>query len=190
MHDKVYPIDTLLDMVASKKLGQDLDPRDQILRDVIYTLAPRYIELTDSTDQPIANTNTPQVITFNTEDAADGFEHSGGVVTASIDMPAIDVILSLEADSGGGTSNMYTWVELNIQDGNGFVALANSAERIKLSANDEDIIILDRIVPNFKKGHQIRFMLQGTSVQLSLKHETVDGSIPAVPSASLSITKV
>ncbi|PCI53445.1 MAG: hypothetical protein COB36_12320 [Alphaproteobacteria bacterium] len=185
MVDTVRTISALQTLLADNASG-DISAQD--VRDMLVTLAPKYAELTDTGDQDIAVVDTPQTVDFDTEDVLNGFTHSGGVVTASEDMEAIEIVFEGEVNNGGGANTLMLWIE--VDTGGGFAAVANSGEQVIISANTEMIVILDRIIQTVSTGDDFRIRMEGSSTNLSLNAIAADSPIPAIPSAVLSIKKL
>lgn len=185
MVDTVKEISVLLSQMP---VGGEGLTSVQDIRDLLVTLAPKYAELSDTTDQVIADINTGQIVTFSTEDKLEGFTHSGGEIIASEKMEGIAVSLSLELTSGSGTSTLTVWIQRD--SGSGFVNVVRSAENEVLPSNGGDVLELQRPLFDIEAGHRLRFIISGTSANIVVKTSAAAGEIPAIPSASLSIHKL
>lgn len=179
---------TIAQLIAQMPIGINGGTSAQDIHDLIETFAPRFAELVDTTTQAIAVADTPQIVTFDTETTLEGFTHSGGEITASVDMDGVDITFEAEVANGSGSDTMTVWLEMDT--GGGFVGVANSAERQTLAANNEAVLVLDRIVSGVTAGDKFRIMIQGTNTNMSLEAVVASGPIPAIPSAVLNVHKL
>lgn len=145
-------------------------------------LSNGYLMAHSTQDQPIATANTPQAVTFNTVDdsntisvSADSitFEHSGLYYIA----------ISLEfLASSGSTKNIYFYVEKNGVAQTACHESMHQASQAKLCTRSSLLTVA--------KNDIIKVVMISDSTDVKLNAENATGSIPSIPSATITITRI
>lgn len=153
----------------------------------------KYGVFSDTTTQTAGAAYTPQDITFNTTDAADGF--SRGTPTSRIIADRkghYNFQFSLQLSSGSSSNKkIWIWPRLNGVD------VANSASEISLAGSNTMLVpswnwVL-YLIPN--DYFQLMFAVEDTNIQITAtaaqtgSNGTATFARPAVPSAILTVTE-
>lgn len=153
----------------------------------------KYGVFSDTTTQTAAAAYTPQAITFNTTDAADGF--SRGSPTSRIVADRVghyNFQFSLQLTSGSSSNKkIWIWPRLNGVD------VANSASEISLSGSNTMLVPSWNWVLSLNPNdyYQLMFAVEDTNIQIIASAAqtgsagTATFARPAVPSAILTVTE-
>jgi len=153
----------------------------------------KYGVFSDTTTQTAAAAYTPQAITFNTTDAADGF--SRGSPTSRIIADRVghyNFQFSLQISSGSASNKkVWIWPRLNGVD------VANSASEISVSGSNTMLIPSWNWVLSLNPNDyfQLMFAVEDTNIQITAAaaqtgaNGTTTFARPAVPSAILTVTE-
>lgn len=153
----------------------------------------KYGVFSDTTTQTAAAAYTPQAITFNTTDAADGF--SRGTPTSRIVASRkghYNFQFSLQLSSGSSSNKkIWIWPRLNGAD------VANSASEISLSGSGTMLVPSWNWVLYLAENdyYQLMFAVEDTNIQITAytaqtgANGTATFARPAVPSAILTVTE-
>lgn len=152
-----------------------------------------YAQLSDSTTQMPGTTN-PTAITIDTDDEISGIAHSAGVITISTaGVYWFDFEPQVAKASGGTAIQVDVFAQEDV--GAGYVDIANSTIRITVKDSDRTDVVSLIFTRSLAATDKIRFMMKVSTTTGSpgiYATAAVVGppSIPATPSAILSIHKV
>ena len=153
----------------------------------------KYGVFSDTTTQTASAAYTPQAVTFNTTDAADGF--SRGTPTSRIVASRkghYNFQFSLQLTSGSSSNKkIWIWPRLNGVD------VANSASEITISGSNTMLIPAWNWVLYLAENdyYQLMFAVEDTNIQVVASaaqtgsNGTATFARPAVPSAILTVTE-
>ena len=170
--------------------------------DIGYFLNCPYGAFADTTDQTAAAINTAYPITFNTQTSTDiNFLFLNGapdIFTDSPTYPASYVFVafpaiynftySLQLANSGGVGDVFVWLRVN-----GTTDVPLSASKFSMSATTTSLTATGSIQYEVTPSSSVNFvelMWSTTNTSISLDASVASAPVPAIPSATMSISFV
>tara|TARA_R110000868_G_scaffold331698_1_gene592688 strand:- start:2407 stop:3063 length:657 start_codon:yes stop_codon:yes gene_type:complete len=149
-----------------------------------------YGAVSDFTNQTLSGANTPQAVTFDTEDLTNGVSlPSSSKLTITTSPGIYNIHWSGELkNTSAGTEDARYWVKLN------GVNVAGTSNRIsvplKHGAVDGHIVGSCSYLISLEKDDYVEFWWEADSTAISLETQASGGGYPSTPSTSATVTFV
>ena len=149
-------------------------------------LQAKYGSFSDTTTQTAVVANTPYAVKFNTSDISSGV-YTGGSDSSQIYVTRrgyynFQFSLQLYSISGASAKDIYIWADINGS------SVANSATKVTLQGASLASVAAWNFVLNMNAGDYFRLMWATTDTNAEILAAAASGSIPAIPSAILTVT--
>lgn len=154
-----------------------------------HSLPLYYGSFSDTTSQAIATINTPQAVSFNTTNTANGVtigSPTSRIMFANSGQYQFNVSMQFQS-TNASSKNIYTWARVNGTN------VANSGRLNTISGSGTALVNIRNMSLTIQANQYVELIMASNSTDVSMYHQVAQTSpftMPAIPSVILTVNQV